>query len=315
MFRLVVVLVGVSFFATCAMANSIKLEQADFTDPEVLIETARFCSSPNGYREDGYERLCSWSFTCTDGGCIADVIFVIVDANKEEEFLEFTSRPFVTRQERRPELELLDRQELVQWPWHPDPRTLSQEIVVYEVNTLPGYDVGLILELRQANSIVFDAMRFGRAAGLPPFSLHFSEEQFYEFRGVGAVRLRPIVQKAFEKYLGMPCGALEPAVCTVVASQGRVKVNLLVPGSGLTGRPDHWERSEWYIYPTQTFAAYYELMIDVPITNIRRWPTNGVPPSGGFTSVDNDKGFELLRQEIAGNLVESLDASFPPWTQ
>lgn len=315
MFRFVLTLFVPFLTAACVAATPISLEEADFADPSTLVRTGEFCAAATQVDTDKYTRLCSGAFSCTDGGCIPDVIFAIVDANREDQFLTFISRPYVTGQQRRLDLEGMDRKELVEWPWFPDQRTLTEDLVIYEVNTQPGFDVGLILELRQRQDIVFDAMRFGRPAGLPPFSLQISAEQFFLFRGAGATQLRPFVRDAFEGYLGTDCSSVGSTICNIVASQGQVKVNLLTPGTSLTGRPDFWEKSEWYVYPTQTFAGYYDLKIDVPITSIRRWPTDGLPPNGGFTSVDHDPGFELLRQEIASSFLDALEASIPPWSQ
>ena len=163
--------------------------------------------------------------------------------------------------------------------------------------TIPGFEIETILNY--AVTPLKSYWLSGQGVKPVPRQPCLTQNQYYALRGGGIVALRGLVESGIEELIGQPCRTSQRLTCSVAPTSGRIRVELLVPGSAITGRPDQWERSYWEIFPHWTGAVdEYQIQFDLPITAVRRWPVRGEKPSSGFVALDYDAGFESFRLSL-----------------
>lgn len=272
------------------------LPEADFLsahrgryDIASLARLGRFCFQPYLGHASGPGALggdlCLGTFYCGDGGCNPIGITVTVRSGRESEFIGFSQSLQFTALE----------------------NASTSDGTSYYISSMPGYEIENVLRLRARPDIVQGARRTGGEAGAPPRMITISQTQFQRFRGPGIADLRAEVIDALEEALGRPCRTDEFMTCSVLPLAGRLAIDLLAPGTALTGRPDHWERSYWEVHVHWDGSPdEYLLYVALPVTSVRRWPVDGGKPAGTFESLDYDPGFEALRSVVMESVAFSV---------
>ncbi len=265
---------------------------------DALARLGRFCWQPYldaAFEEAAGQDACLGTFYCGDGGCDPVMIEVLVRADKVDDFVALSDELEHT------EIHECEHNYLV---GHSEVGGKS-----FCVASVPGFEIENTLRLRGHRDIVLGARRTGGDAGAPPRMVLISPAQFERYRGPGIAELRSDLIDALEAAIGGRCTTDAFRTCAVMPSGGRLAINLLTPGTPITGRTDHWERSYWEVHVHWDGSPdHYLLYFDLPVTAIRRWPTSGPKPSTGFTSVDFDEQFENLRTFVMERVAYSVEA-------
>jgi hypothetical protein len=245
--------------------------------------------------------LCAKAFVCGGGKCIGNDLTVLVDRSKFEDFRREAARIEGLELEGCPPERGYDYRQDFTVQVFSDIIATAKHFAMFCGVSKPGRVIETVLKLRRDVPGVLAAARWGGDAGLMSAPLDISEATFR--RLVASVDdLVPMVQAAFARASGVPCETNDLYVCSVVAINGRVQAELMVPGTSTTGRDGFWEHSVWQFAPSWTgLPGQYWLEVDVPITAYKRWPADS-RPSGKFTSVDYDEGFERFRQLVMERL-------------
>jgi hypothetical protein len=259
---------------------------------------------------------------CGDGGCHDTDFMALVESGKEEIFLSIVERvPAQTVRRCRDYSEdensffhSINRVNANSWEslsWHlgidfvpqPDKFTLFCGVAI------PGYSQQTILMLNQFPDIVYSAARPKSGAGSYPIDISIPLSSFLAIRGDGLqVQLQPVIEAAVEELNGRKCTTNAYMTCEFNLINGVLRMNLLAPGTSLTNRIGYWERSVWSFTPRHVYNGPdgYTIQIAIPNTSIRRWPDDRVKPEAGFVSVDEDDGFNEMRDFITNTILLSL---------
>lgn len=275
----------------------------------MVHEISRFCHQPLLQIVQNYpqlSRVCSKSFYCGDGGCDPLITKFVID---ESNFNRLVSdiNDFMYQEISRCGYDTWSR---LSWEFYPFSSSFDQDewVHIFCLESFPGYEIENTLRLRELDYVTA-AARIGGDAGAPPRMINIDQEAFERFRGRGIGDLRMILVSSIEAAIGHKCETTDTMTCSVLPQGGKLVVELLVPGSDLSGRPDHWEKSHWEVFTHWDGSmGNYQLYFGLPITSIRRWPTSGVKPFGGFVSLDYDEGFESVRTFVMTQVADAIDA-------
>ena len=300
-----------------SISFGMKLNEVDVDNSSSIRQAANYCNvvlqrlngdwSVNRLRKD--RDLCLRTFFCGAGECDAEYFFVTVQRKDLTKLYELISDLRINEFKNCNGDRVYEN--IKKWREHFytygfRDRLSGANLATYCGKIVPGYEIDTILKLRQRSFILL-AVRSGGEAGLPTEPLDISESNFYFVRTSEGINfLRKIVEKSFERIFNIECTTNDKITCSVIASGGKVKIDLLVPGSRTTGRTNFWERSHWEVLPYSPNPNVYALSFNVPITSIKRWPVAGPKPEGGFQSLDFDRGFQNLRAAIMSEVAKSL---------
>ncbi len=317
----------IALLTICSSAlsqESYNIYDLDLENPDSIDSAAKFCADViygnDRFSEQGYEEhkdLCVKSFFCGEGGCEPIGIIVVIDSAREADFQNLlNSLPVDEMHLCSPTDEYENQFNSLQgirshvYTNAFADRMWSDQFLAYCGSARPGYEIDTIIQMRRHSDIVMLAAREGGEAGAPPAMIDISKDAFFRFRTHALAELRHELKSAIEVLTGKECQTNTVMTCSIILSRGRIKLDLLVPGSDITGRIDQWEKSYWEVYPHWTgWADEYQLYFDLPITAVRRWPVTGEKPSGGFQSLDYDQGFEEFRFAVMSLIANNIGAT------
>ncbi|WP_424984475.1 hypothetical protein [Microbulbifer sp. S227A] len=293
------------------------LWEIDPTNTDHLRAASARCSASWDSAWSG-DDLCSRSFLCGEAGCDPLRVIVLVDATRQDEFLQ------QARTMRFTEIAYCDPADPFQAQYFQlntdayvpyidgfEDRFAGRSYRAFCTEVQPGYEIEVTLKVRQWGGRDVIALRPGGDAGSPSALMWVSEEQFLDLRENLTIDLRGLVKTAIEEVTQLTCDTTPRQTCALVYQGGKLAVRLLVSEGGLTGRPGNWESTYWEIYPHWLGGqTQFALSFDMPITAIKRWPADGDKPSGGFTSLDFDEGFETFRAAVMSRVADALDAEY-----
>lgn len=314
------VLFSTFLFASYGHAQqAFNLDSIRLDDSKSIENFSKFCqkslNEPNGFQAT--KNLCYKSFYCGDGGCSPTQIVVIIDRNKDNDFMEMLGEiPIHEIHECDPgddfESQYTTAKEISEGTHAKSfaDNIRSKSIKAYCGNTKPGYEIETVIQLRRNSDVVLIAIREGGDAGAPAAGINISRNSFYRYRKNAISELRDYVKQAIEKLINSKCETNNNMTCSIIVSHGRIKLELVVPGTLTSGRPDQWEKSYWEIYPHWTGSyGEYQLYFELPITAIKRWPVTGKKPTGDFKSLDYDEGFESFRFAVMSHIADRIDGA------
>lgn len=252
------------------------------------------------------EEVCRGVYYCSDGGCIPEWFAVIADKSKEDSLFGAVSDLPVRKFARCAEMQEIYPAAADIWSVPERGIPIPNNIQIYCGYAISGFENDVVTWLRARTDIAYWAKRFGEGAGSPPAFVSVSSEVFYSIRGGGMGTLKKTVEDGLSEMIGLPCETNRHVTCSVSVGNGRIVADLLAPSTGMSGRHGVWEKSHWEIYPNQMFTDMFSITIDLPVTSIRRWPSTSEKPGSGFTSLDYDDGFEVLRNHLARRISEHL---------
>jgi len=313
-FRLAALIAAMACPASVAAQS---LEDVVPFDPGSMAETGRFCEAnwADVYDDPTLKRMCHNVFICGDGGCLPEYIVAVVAREREEEMRAVVAglpldgfapcdpgdpwqQYYVAPLEQEFEpMGLLGFLEPLR----------GRDVISYCGKTFPGFEADVVATLRQFGGDDLAASRIGAGAGSPPAQIPLTQAQFLAIRDGHALPLRAPVVAALEALTGERCETTAALTCAVIAERGKVKAQLLFPDGALTGRAGHWEMAHLEVYPANPMADYFELEFDMPITSIRRWPSDREKPTEGFQALDWDDGFESFRQNVMARVTDALE--------
>jgi hypothetical protein len=253
------------------------------------------------------DESCYGVFYCSDGGCTPHLFVALIDPSSSNTVAGVLASLPVTEFALCSNFEMGGRA-TVSFEWRKEwIDALEAGFIPYCGATVPGFENDVVIALRKAKEMVHFASRVGDPAGSPPTFVTIDEDTFHRLRGEGMAQLVGAVSDSIEDIVGGPCVTSERITCSISTGNGRISINLLAPSTGMSGREGFWERSRWEIYPNQLYTDTYAIAIDLPVTSIRRWPKEGSKPQDGFTSLDYDDGFEVLRNHVAQEIAAQID--------
>lgn len=314
-----------------------EIELLDLESSQSSRLTSNYCkrtpfpfTDPNTYsrREPLDQVICENTYSC-GFRCLSDVIIAIIPNNQTAAFERLSTgryiesiqscsnRRFQERYDLNPDYlrDLRDPGGL--WASTDVPYWIGEKLragtyTPYCIAATPGFEAEATIFLRRHTEMVLWAFRIGAFAGSPPAHMTISQNQFFRLRGAGVTELREHVVFALEKVTGQKCATNNRMTCSVVASRGRISVSLTTPGTSASGRPGHWEQSEWSVAPLNVEADSFEIEFQLPVTRIKRWPTDGDKPSGDYQTVDYDEKFEDFRASVMSIVADRIGGTYVP---
>lgn len=287
-------------------------------DEESMRSAARYCARDYGKGIEEQPGLCQATFYCGDGGCDPQSFVAVLPKELEATFRSSLAKLPVSEyhlcsREDEFEAQYVDFEPGSFLTYFGSFTYSGGDHTAFCGETIPGYENDIVLALRQIDPSKVIVVRTGGEAGSPPAHMKITELQFTGARRNGVENLRlPLVQ-AIESLTGQSCETSSRQTCSVVAEQGRLKAKLLFADGVMTGRSGNWEQVYLEIYPNQLSGDYYALSFDMPITSIRRWPSDRAKPSSGFTSLDFDEGFESFRFDLMSKIADAVGGTPVSW--
>lgn len=305
------IFIAIAFALACFEAEA----QSALLPLHRILQDSSYCEAEISNENTSMRELetCQGVYYCSDGGCIPQWFAVLADRAHERQLFNEISKLPVSRFSKCSDDEVVGPAANGSWSVPERRMLMPSNLERYCGLAISGFENDVVLWLREKSVVAYWARRFGEGAGSPPAFVTVSGRTFYELRGEGIGRLMSVVEDALEEIIGRPCKTDQNITCSVSLGNGRIVADVLAPATGVSGRAGVWEKSHWEVYPNQMFSDTFSITIDLPVTSIRRWPVSSTKPTTGFTSLDYDDGFEILRNHIAKRISERVDGQVEDW--